>query len=225
MKPFLAAAAIAALAIASPAGASAARLQVDPVWKCYREGQTVSLPGTGFTPNGLVEISRRDRSLGQLRADGVGAFQGTLRLPGLVKGQRRFRYVATDKSDPQLTAQVTVRVTSTDVFVRPMRGAPDRRLTINGRGFFGGETLWAHIRRARPGARARTVRVGEVKGACRTVRGTKRLFRATTSPGTYRVQFDTFRRYRPRRHIEYDDLLVRIHAPQQPVASVSESQS
>jgi hypothetical protein len=215
MKPFLAAAAIAGVAIAAPAGASAASLAVDPVWDCYRERQMVSLPGTGFTPNAMVDISRDGRSLGKLPADGVGSFQGNLALPGLARGRRRLTYVAKDQSNPEITAQVTVLVTATDVVVTPRRGAPNRRLRIRARGFFGGETVWAHIRREHGGRRrslVRTVKVGRVKGACRRVKARKRLFRASTAPGTYSVQFDTFRRYRDKRRIEYDDLIVRIRA-------------
>jgi hypothetical protein len=213
MKPLLAAAAAVGVVMAAAAGASAASLEVDRVRECYREQQKVSLIGRGFTANGMVDVWRGDRRLGALPADGVGSFQGTLALPGLARGARRLTYVANDRSNAELTAQVTMLVTATDVVVRPRRGAPNRRLRITARGFFGGETVWAHIHRARPGARARTVEVGPVDGACHTVRATKRLFRATTSPGTYRVQFDTFRRYRPRRRIEYDDLVVRVHSP------------
>jgi hypothetical protein len=221
MKPFLAAAAAVGVAMAAPAGASAASLEVDPERRCYREQQKVSLPGTGFTANGMVDVSRGGRSLGELPADGVGSFQGTLALPGLARGARRLTYVATDKSNPEIKAQVTMLVTATDVVVRPKRGAPNRRLRITARGFFGGETVWAHIRRARKGARPRTVEVGSVEGACRMVRARRRLFRATTAPGTYRVQFDTFRRYRPRRRIEYDDLVVRVRSPLRVAAPAS----
>jgi hypothetical protein len=61
--------------------------------------------------------------------------------------------------------------------------------------------------------RVRTVRLGRVEGPCWKVRARKRLFKRTTAPGRYRVQFDTFRRYKPNRRIEYDNLWVRILSP------------
>jgi hypothetical protein len=61
--------------------------------------------------------------------------------------------------------------------------------------------------RPRQGARgpaARNVRIGRVKGACGIARARKRLFPAGARPGRYRVQFDTFRRYRAARATEYE---------------------
>ncbi len=58
--------------------------------------------------------------------------------------------------------------------------------------------------------RARTVRIGRVRGPCWTANVRKRLFRRGTAAGRYRVQFDTFRRYKPNRQIEYDELFVTI---------------
>jgi hypothetical protein len=46
------------------------------------------------------------------------------------------------------------------------------------------------------------MRIGRIKGSCKTVTATKRLFFQDTSPGRYRVQFDTFRRYKPKRSVE-----------------------
>jgi hypothetical protein len=108
---------------------------------------------------------------------------------------------------------VGLLTTATDVRVRPISGAANRRLTIDARGFFGGRTLWAHVVRLGRGARAsapRNVRIGPVRGACRKVSARKRLFRRGAAPGRYRVQFDTFRRYRANRIIEFDDLIVTI---------------
>jgi hypothetical protein len=101
-----------------------------------------------------------------------------------------------------------------DVRVTPRNGPPSRRLRIRARGFRGGSTLWAHVRRVkRPGGgpvRARTVRIGRLRGPCWTANTRKRLFRRGTPAGRYRVQFDTFRRYKPNREVEYDELWVRI---------------
>jgi hypothetical protein len=213
MRYARAAVAAVSLAFAAPGSASAATLTVDPVRPCYRETQTVFLIAQGFTPNGGVDFTRDGRLIATLRADGVGSVQGRLRLPGLLRRQESLTYVATDETNSALTAQVSLLTTATDVRVGPKRGAPNRRLRIRARGFRGGRTLWAHIRRVgrRGGpARTRTVRIGRVRGTCWKVRARKRLFRRNTAPGRYQVQFDTFRRYKRGRRIEYDRLFVTI---------------
>jgi hypothetical protein len=211
MRSIRAAVAAVSLAIAVPGSASAAAtLAVEPVRDCYRETQRVSLLAQGFTPNGGVDFTRDGMLIATLQADGVGTIAGRLTLPGLLRGQRPLTYVATDETDPALTAQVTLLTTATDVRVGPKRGAPNRRLRIRARGFRGGRTLWAHIRRRGGSARTRAVRIGRIRAPCWKVRARKRLFRRGTPPGRYRVQFDTFRRYKPRRSVEYDELFVTI---------------
>ena len=202
--------AVTAAALAAPAGASAATLAVEPAEACYREQQSVVLTGTGFSANGTVDISRGGNSLGTLAADASGTFQGRLDLPGLVSGQSSLTYLATDTANPALTAPVTVVATATDVGVRPLSGRATRRFRIKARGFFGGRTLWAHlVRRGSRGA-VRTVRIGRIKGPCRKVSARRRLLRQRTPAGEYRVQFDTFRRYRANRKVEYDRLTVTV---------------
>lgn len=214
MRPLRAAVAIVSVVLAAPAAASAAKLTVDPVSSCYRERELVQLMAEGYTPNGMVDFTRGGELIASLQANAAGQIAGDLKLPGLIMGQRPLTYVATDQTDPARTAQVTLTTTATDVRVSPDNGPPNRRLRIRARGFEGGRTLWAHVRRAkrRSGGRVhtRTVRIGRVNGPCWKVRARRRLFRRGTAAGRYRVQFDTFRRYKPRRRIEYDDLSVTI---------------
>jgi hypothetical protein len=214
MRALRAAVAIASVALAAPAAASAATITVDPVRPCYLEQEPVSLFADGYTPNGLVDFSREGNLVRSLQTNPAGQIQATLTLPGLIMGQRTLTYVGTDQTDPSRTAQVSLLTTAVDVRVSPKNGPPNRRLRIRARGFKGGETLWAHVRREkrRGGGpvRARNVRVGRVRGPCWTVNVRKRLFRRGTAAGSYRVQFDTFRRYKPERKIEYDELFVTI---------------
>ena len=214
MRPLRAAVAIVTVALAAPATASAATLTVDPVRPCYLEQELVQLHAQGYTPNGQVDFTRDGNLIETLRADAEGGIQANLTLPGLLMGQRPLTYVATDQADPARTAQVSLLTTAIDVRVSPRKGPPNRLLRIRARGFKGGETLWAHVRRVkRRGAgpvRARTVRIGRVRPDCWTTNKRRRLFRRGTAPGRYRVQFDTFRRYKPERRIEYDELRVRI---------------
>jgi hypothetical protein len=210
-----AAVAIASVALAAPATASAATLTVDPVRSCYLEQDQVFLVAEGYTPNGMVDFTREGKLVESVPTDGVGTFQGTLTLPGLIMGQRPLTYVATDQADPARTAQVSLLTTAVDVRVSPRNGASNRLLRIRARGFRGGSTLWAHVRRVkrRGGGpvRTRTVRIGRVRGPCWTANVRRRLFRRGTAAGRYRVQFDNFRRYKPNRRIEYDELSVEIN--------------
>jgi hypothetical protein len=204
-----AALAIAAVTLAvPPVAAAAATLDADPSARCYREQETVRLNGAGFTPNGVVQFTREGIPLGDpndpITADAGGQLVGLqLILPGLVSGQRELTYVATDQTNSTLSADVSLLVTATDVDLRPAGGAPNRLLTIRARGFFGGGTLYAHIvRTGKRSGRVRNMRIGAVQGSCKKVTARRRLFFKDTAPGRYRVQFDTFRRYRARRSIE-----------------------
>ena len=205
-NPTAAALAIAAVTLAGPPAAAAeATLGVDPVAPCYRELSVVHLPGDGFTPSGDVVFTRDGTPLGDpVVADGGGQLVDVaLRLPGLVSDQLRLTYVATDQTDTSLTARVSLLVTATDVVLKPKRGPPNRLLKISARGFFGGRTLYAHVvRTGKRAGRARNMRIGRIKGSCKTVTARKRLFFQHTSPGHYRVQFDTFRRYKAKRTVE-----------------------
>lgn len=202
---------MAAVTLAVPAAAAAqATLTVDEAAPCYREQSTVHLLGGGFTQNGEVVFTRDGSPIGDpIVANPSGQLFPQLILPGLVAGQKRLTYVATDRTNPALTAQVSLLVSATDVGLRPEGGPPHRLLTINARGFFGGTTLYAHVVRTgrRPG-RARNLRIGRVKGTCKQVEVRKRLFPRGTAPSKYRVQFDTFRRFKSKRTVETEFIVT-----------------
>jgi hypothetical protein len=190
--------------------AAQATLSVDEVAPCYREQSTVHLVGGGFTQNGQVVFTRDGTPIGNpIVASAAGELFPQLILPGLVRGQKRLTYVATDQTNPALSAQVSLLVTATDVGLRPDGGAPHRLLTINARGFFGGSTLYAHVvRTGRHPGQARNLRVGRVRGSCKQVEARRRLFSKGTAPGKYRVQFDTFRRFKSKREIESEFIVT-----------------
>jgi hypothetical protein len=190
--------------------AAQATLTVDEVAPCYREQSTVHLVGGGFTQNGQVVFTRDGTPIGSpIVASAAGELFPQLILPGLVSGQKRLTYVATDQTNPALSAQLSLLVTATDVGLRPEGGAPHRLLTINARGFFEGSTLYAHVvRTGRHPGRARNLRIGRVRGNCKQVEARKRLFSKGTAPGKYRVQFDTFRRFKSKRAIETEFIVT-----------------
>jgi hypothetical protein len=215
MKPLVAIMATATVALAATDATFAATLVVEPADRCYREQQRVAFKAEGFTPNGWVQFTRGSKFREHAQADPSGAISGYLFLPGLEAPRRRLTYLATDQTNPAITAEVTLLATATDVTLTPERGRPNRVLTIRGRGFAVGRTLYAHVvRRDRPPSTARRVRIGRLKGPCGVVSARRRLFRGAVAPGEYRVQFDTFRRYRKGRKVR-SEYVVTILPPGQ----------
>ena len=202
--------ALAVTGLTAPAAAGAATLTVDPAEPCYQELTNVRLLADGFTPGGMIAITRGGQLLDEpIQADPAGSIEPTLTLPGFVRGQQVRTYVATDQSNPALTAQVSVLVTATSVDLQPQSGPPSRLLRISARGFFGGSTLYAHVvRRGKHGGRPHNMRIGRVKGDCMKVHARKRLFERGTAPGRYLVQFDTFRRYKAGRKVESEFIVT-----------------
>jgi hypothetical protein len=199
MKHRLTALAAVATALTVPATASAATLGVDPALPCYGSGHSVNLLGTGFTPGqmGGVAVTRNGENIGALSTDATGAFNGSLRL-GQRNGRRTSTYTATDMTNPTLTASTQITVSEADVGLRPQSGSPGRRVRIKAVGFTmnGGKRLWAHVRRNN---RTRTLAVGRLRGACKGLTKKRRLLRRGAPVGVYIVQFDAFKRYKPRR--------------------------
>jgi hypothetical protein len=192
-----------ALALAVPGAAQAAALSADRA--CYAPEEPVTLTGAGFTPSGEVALSVEGRQLGTGTADPTGGFQVTLSAPSIDSAQRTDTFTATDQTNLALTASVGVKLTALDVVVKPAKSTPSKRRRIAARGFIGGKTLWAHIRR---GKFRRNVEVGKLKGPCGTIVKKKRLFPADAATGLYQVQFDTKRRYSDRTAPQVDYLFT-----------------
>ena len=168
--------------------------------QCYREADPldpVIFTGGPFTPGGFVNVSRDGLPIGELQATLAGIVSGTLTRPPIIDParERRFSLVATDQRNPALIGTLTRLVSRLDVTVRPTGGRPSATRRITARGFTGGRRLYAHIVRGR---RARVVGIGPLTGPCGKVDARKRLFRERQKSATYRVQFDSSRRYSSR---------------------------
>ena len=83
-------------------------------------------------------------------------------------------------------------LTSLSVTVKPKNGNPGRLKRIVARGFTTGKVLYAHVRR---GKTRRNVRIGRLKGPCKTLTTRRKLFSLNAKTGVYHVLFDTRRRY------------------------------
>ena len=185
---------VAASAVAAPT------VTPDPVEKCYRDKETVTLRGEGFAPNSQVSIARDGMVFSQrLMTTPTGAFRGDLKL-AQGKGQNRRTYTATDTTNASITASTSIVVSAVTVVVRPDTGTPGKVLRIGARGFTLSKTLYAHIVRKH---KSRNVRIGRLKGSCAKLLAHKRLFSKRTRVGTYRVQFDNKRRYNPKAEVKY----------------------
>jgi hypothetical protein len=179
-----------ALALAVPATASAATLSVNK--SCYGPGDAVVLSGTGFTPNNQAAVSITGQQLGLANVNPIGEFEVTVPAPSIRAKRRTDTVTATDQANLALTASVPVQLSSLDVKVTPKNGDPSKRKKIVARGFTTGEVLWAHVRRS---GKARNVKIGKLKSACKTITKKRRIFPADAAVGVYTVQFDTKRKY------------------------------
>ena len=186
----IAAAATAAL-LAPAAAAQAATLSVAGNRACYRAGDSLILSGTGFTPNGPVGVTLQGRDLGTLTADAAGNISSPLNI-GNLRGVDTRTLVASDATNPAITATASFLGSALTVGVRPRNGTAGRKLRINASGFTTGKRLYAHILRKHF---RRNVFIGKLKGPCHTLKVRKRVMGANTRGGVYTVQFDTRKRY------------------------------
>lgn len=193
MKLRLAALTIAVLAGATAASAAdAATLAVTPQKPCYRAGTKLQMFGGGYTPHAAVNVFADGSGIGSAQTNGVGGFQVELTV-GIPSGEKVKTYSTADQTNPAITASLPLRITALDVALSPKSGPPGRRLRIRARGFTTGKRLYAHVRKGR--RYRKNVKVGRLKGACRTLKTRKRLIKRHASTGTYHVQFDTRRHY------------------------------
>ncbi len=191
--------AAAAVLLAGAASAQAATLSVAGGKACYRAGDSLTLSGTGYTPGAPVDVTLEGRELGGLTADAAGNISSPLQV-GSLRGVSRRTLVATDATNPAITATAQFLGSALLVKVKPQNGAAGRKLRINASGFTTGKRLYAHI--LRKGYR-RNVFIGKLKGPCRTLKKRKRVLSAGTPNGVYTVQFDTKRRYSKKTKVWY----------------------
>ena len=191
--------------LAAPAGASAASLSIVPEKRCYSDGESVNLIGSGFGPSGSASITRDGALVGSLDTDAFGAFNGILTL-AQSSGRQTKTYTATDGTTDTLTASDQITVSSVRVGLKPNNGAPGRVMSITARGFTTGKTLWAHVVH---GKSRRHLKIGRLTGACGGLKTRRRLLRRQAALGVHRIQFDTFRSYRRDRPVQ-DSLTIAV---------------
>ena len=191
--------AITLASLAAPSAAHAASLTTQPAKPCYRDEESISFVGSGFTPLSTANLTRDGTFISSIPIDATGQFNATLQKLDQDQGAQIRTYTATDANNPVLSASVPVTVSAVGVRLSPGTGSVSRRFRISARGFTTGDTLWAHIVHL---GSSRNVKIGLLKGACHTLRTRRRLLPRNASFGRHRIQFDTFRRYRRDRPVK-----------------------
>ncbi len=183
---------VAITALAAPVSASAATLS--PGKPCFGDGDPIVLGGTGYTPGAAVTLAADGRQFtGTLTSSATGTIAGRLLPSRLVVGRtQKSLFTATDTANPANVGQVPVIRARLRVTVSPANASPRSVRRFRARGFTAGSTLYRHITR---GKRVSNGRMAKLRGACRETSVRKRLFRKNAKSGTYRVQFDTKRKY------------------------------
>lgn len=176
---------------ATAASAQAATLAIGPPRACQLSGQKVNMLGGGYTPNGVVNFTIDGQTLGQLRAEAAGSLAGEITL-GRLKGVKTHTVVATDATNPALTAAAQFLGTTRQVTVKPKKARAGKKLRLKGYGFLKAGKVYMHVRGNGYSADAK---VGKPKGACGTWSGKRHIVPSFASSGVYRVQFDQKKRY------------------------------
>ncbi len=177
------------LALAAPA--SAQSISVAPVKPCYAPGDVITATGAGFTAGGPVEIQIDGESLGQVGADGAGAFGVPITL-GVMRKAKAHALTAIDRTNPAIMATASFLGAAIEVSVKPQNAPAGTKLTLRGWGFMAGPKVYMHVRGK--GYRS-DKRIASAGGACGTFAVRKRIVPSTARDGKYKVQFDHKAKY------------------------------
>ena len=194
-------AALAAVVLTAPAGAQAATLTAAINKPCYGSGDRVGLVAAGFTPGAPLRFAFGSFTYpATLPANAAGGAVLNPIVPPLSTAEQTAPFTASDGVNR--AASAPVRASNLNVAIKPKAGRPAGRRRIRARGFTtGGGSLYAHITRGRS---KRNVRIGGLKGPCKTTSARRRLFRpGRFRVGTYRIQFDAFRRSKATREQKF----------------------
>ena len=184
---------------ATPAVADAASIQLNR--SCYLTGGVVGVSGSGFAPNAPVTITQNDSQIGTAQADALGSFQGSYSAPDVSETERQsdIEVAATDGTN---TASTDGKVSAFNADFSPSSGNP-RTLKVNfkadGFNLLGGKASTIYLHYVMPGGKKvkKTKRLGKARGACGELKTRKhKLFPFTAKRGTWRLQWDTRKKYR-----------------------------
>jgi hypothetical protein len=179
---------------AMTATAEAATLSISPVKACYLTGESDALSGTGYTPNGTVNLSVDGQSIFSLQADASGNIATQLQF-GSMNAVKTHTLTATDATNPATMGSVAFVGTTHQVATPSSRAGAGKKFKLRGYGFIFGPKAYMHVRGH--GIKTNTF-LKRPKAPCGTFTVRKRLVRAGAPLGKYRVQFDAKKRFSKR---------------------------
>jgi hypothetical protein len=177
---------------ATAATANAAALSLDPAKACYIKGESATLSGSGFTAGGAVNVSVDGKSEGSLQADTAGNFAVTFNFVGKMNAVKSHPITATDATNPAITATLPFVGTTYQVATPKNTGRAGRKYKLRGYGFLFGRKAFMHVRGH--GISTDTF-LARPKAPCGTFTVKKRISPPGAPFGTYRVQFDSKKKY------------------------------
>jgi hypothetical protein len=177
--------------LATAAAAQAATVSITPVKACYLTGESDTLSGAGFTPNGNVSIAVDGTTVFSLTADAAGNIGTTLRF-GTMKAVKSHTLAATDDTNPALTGSVAFTGTTHQVATANSRGKPGKKVKLRGYGFLFGRKAYMHVNGH--GIHTTTF-LARPKAPCGTFTVKKKLVRKGAPIGKYKVQFDARKKF------------------------------
>lgn len=201
------------LLLSLPAVAQAASLR--PAESCYFHGTQAQVGAEGFEPDGRIDLTLGGHAIGTLETDASGAADVRINLSELPKnvGQRSLTLEATDSGGE--SAQTVVYVSRRRaVFAHPRTSTNARRWRARFRLFgFGSGRAFLHYVNPN-GGHVKTVKLGALREPCGRIRTRKRRVLPVANPeyGTWRLQFDTRRKYR-RKTANRRVIPVRVYRP------------
>jgi hypothetical protein len=165
--------ALAAAAVASPAGAAA--VKTEPCVRYVAGQQTMTIIGADFTPNGSVVLSAVSKAkptpavFASSQVQPTGVFLQTAPPPAFSSPNRTlesFTLVASDTTNPAAPVLATTpfQVVRFGLTTKPSPKRPTSRVTYTARGFTTGKPVYIHFRFG--GVTRRTVSLGIAKGPC-----------------------------------------------------------
>jgi hypothetical protein len=213
LRPSLAGAVVALLAMPAAATAAPPPIFTKPLEKCYvsaspTQTEPIDIQAAQFMPKALVDIYIDDTKvqppLGTAppQANAAGELMGSVSAPFIASGQRVFTLRLTEEtSDPTVvppTVSATSKVTALSVTSSPTRPRnTSTRVRFRGRGFTNRLLpIYAHY--VFNGRDRQTVRIGKPFGDCGQLSVRRRQFPfKKPHVGTWTVQFDQELTYNP----------------------------
>jgi hypothetical protein len=182
------------LALAAPGAAQAATLTTDKA--CYKAGEQGTVSVSGFLAGSTVDATVEGQPMVNLLPDGSGVASAPFTpLASPDTGETSETLTAADALNAAVTAQVTYRVTATELKMSPARAALSAKVLWRLSGFGAGNAYLHVARRNAKGktVTVRTLKLGALTGPCGALTArTAQLPLARPEPGTtYLLRFNT----------------------------------